>query len=265
MMKFYRGFRNTLAASIALWLLVAVGSRVVHAQLNCSGGLLNCPGTPTGTGVAVLQTSPTLTSPAVTGVETITGSGSATYPLVVTYSGGTRTGKIYIDVNGPGFFTEVGAAFGIYLDENQNRVSIRANSTFEDALINQDGSLTMRTGITAGTAVTAGATSTTTITTANFQFRGNSILKDGFPTCSGGGCAIIAASINSVGKLTTTTTGAADITVTFSANFNNAPSCFADNQTTGNLLRATTELVGSFHLQGVTVSGDTLGWFCAGN
>src|SRR5437773_4899412 len=52
-----RPMRNSLLL-VAL-LLVALPAQ---AQLNCSGGPLNCPGAPTGTGVAVLQTSPTITT-----------------------------------------------------------------------------------------------------------------------------------------------------------------------------------------------------------
>lgn len=116
-----------------------------------------------------------------------------------------------------------------------------------------------------GTTVTAGATSTTTITTAAVQMRGNAVLLDGTPTCSGGGCVVLANSINSAGSVSTTTTGAADITITFSANFQHAPVCLGDNATTGNLLRATQEAVNGFHLQGVTAGGDTLGYVCIGN
>lgn len=119
--------------------------------------------------------------------------------------------------------------------------------------------------VTAGVTVTAGTTSTVTITTANLNFRGNSVLKDGLPTCSGAGCVVVANSINSAGRVTTTTTGAADITITFSTAFTNAPVCTTDNETTGNLLRATTLAAGSFHIQGTTVTGDTLAWICFGN
>lgn len=115
-----------------------------------------------------------------------------------------------------------------------------------------------------GTTVTAGSGSTTALVNAAFQMRGNAVLLDGTPTCSGAGCALTAGSINSSGSLTTTTTGAADITVTFSANFANAPTCVVNNNTTANLLRATTLAVGSFHIQGTTVAGDTLSWWCGG-
>src|SRR5437773_10412472 len=62
-----RPMRNSLLVLILL--LVALPAQ---AQLNCSGGPLNCPGTPTGTGVAVLQTSPTF----VTGVTLPAGTAS---------------------------------------------------------------------------------------------------------------------------------------------------------------------------------------------
>lgn len=118
-----------------------------------------------------------------------------------------------------------------------------------------------------GTGITVGvqATSSATFTPTGIGFRSNAMLSDGTPTCSGGGCVVTANSVNSVGSVTTTTTGSADITITFSAVFQHAPVCLGDNATTGNLLRATQELVGSFHLQGITASGDTLGYICLGN
>lgn len=120
-------------------------------------------------------------------------------------------------------------------------------------------------GTSTGVTVVSGATSTVTITTAKLQMRGSTVLSDGLPTCSGAGCVMGATSTNTAMNFTTTTTGAADITVTFSAAFSNAPSCFANNDTTGNLLRVTTVVVGSIHVQGVTVAGDTLRVGCFGN
>lgn len=254
-MKFYAGLRNALAISIALWLLISVGERSVHAQLNCSGGPLNCPGTPTGTGIAVLQTAPTLNG-------TVGIAGGISFA-----SGGATIANPSLQNNSDGLLLVGGVTNGV-----RGATADVMTQLWQVGNAGNWGILKFPTanafdvaGTIAGTSVISGATSTVTITTANLQFRGNAVLKDGTPTCSGGGCVVLANSINSAGSVSTTTTGAADVTITFSASFQHAPVCLGDNATTGNLLRATQEAVGSFHLQGVTASGDNLGYVCIGN
>lgn len=124
-----------------------------------------------------------------------------------------------------------------------------ADNAFPSGSTTNRWSNTFSTGITATTYSTSG---------------GTAIIKTSTPSCSGAGCVVISGSIDSAGKVSTTTTGAADITITFSGNFGHAPACFANNDTTGNLLRITTTAVGSFHIQGVTVNGDNLSWGCFG-
>lgn len=84
------------------------------------------------------------------------------------------------------------------------------------------------------------------------------------PGCSGGGCSIVGHSSDSFGRVTTTTTGAVSITITFGSGFTNAPACSANNETTGNLIRATSVGTGSMILVGTTASGDTISWTCGG-
>lgn len=94
---------------------------------------------------------------------------------------------------------------------------------------------------------------------------GVTIISTGTPSCSGAGCALLAASQNSSGKVTTTTTGAGtDITITFSAAFNNAPACVASNETTAGVVRAISTTT-TVHLIGTTVNGDSLAWWCGGH
>ena len=66
-------------------------------------------------------------------------------------------------------------------------------------------------------------------------------------------------------NFTTTTTGAMDVTLTFSSNFANAPSCYANDDGTGVLQAATSAAVGSVHIKGTTVSGNTIRGGCIGN
>ena len=214
----------------------------VGAQLNCSGGPLNCPGTPTGTGVVVLQVAPTIT-------------GAANLSGAVNFSGVNQM----LQLSGHNFVQ--GDATFSYFYGGTSGVQIRKSDNSTAWFTLDDSGIAVFPGAT----VTVGVTSTITIGTAKLQMRGNAVLLDGTPTCSGGGCVVLANSINSAGSVSTTTTGAADITITFSASFQHAPVCLGDNATTGNLLRATQEAVGSFHLQGVTASGDTLGYVCIGN
>jgi hypothetical protein len=175
-----------------------------------------------------------------------TGTASNGSDILWTAAGGATIGQVVANHNGSGGSTMV--------------MGTRTNAgSYTDKLtISSEG-------IISGTTVTVGVTSTVTITTANLQFRGNDVLKDGLPACSGGGCVMGATSTNTSMNMTTTTTGAVDITVTFSNAFDNAPSCFANNDTTGNLLRVTTVVTTSIHVQGVTVNGDTLRVGCFGN
>lgn len=92
---------------------------------------------------------------------------------------------------------------------------------------------------------------------------GSVVLKLNTPSCSGAGCVLVTGALDSTGKVTTTTTGAASIAITFSTAFSRAPACVAVNETTANLLRATSTTT-TVTLAGVTVSGDSLAWTCLG-
>lgn len=243
-----KAFAYFLAVMTILTCAMSLG-----AQLNCSGG--TC--------------SPLFAQVGSVGAPSYSFVGFPTSGLYSRSGGRVITAVAGADIAGAASFGWGADAF--YLDlANADIVMARASAGVMD-IKDSTGACCGASAINVGTGtstiggpVTVGATSTVTITTAKVSMRGNAVLLDGKPTCSGAGCTMGSTSINSSGTVTTTTTGAADITVTFSASFQNAPVCLADNKTTGNLLRATTEAVGSFHLQGVTVNGDTLGWHCIG-
>ena len=272
--NFWDGLRNAIIPTILLWLLIGLAVQVIHGQLNISG---NPPlpvaygGTNVATGdnttTSFLQTT---SLPTFQGILLTGASQKSVNSLDTTFTNaGTLNGLLHFtssndaaDVRGMTFSGAI--AFGRHIGIKPNVDTLtfghhNGATNVDDLTIDTSGNLT------AGLAVVAGVTSTVTITTANLQFRGNDVLKDGLPTCSGAGCVMGATSTNTAMNMTTTTTGAADITVTFSGAFDNAPSCFANNDTTGNLLRVTTVAVGSIHVQGTTVSGDTLRVGCFGN
>lgn len=133
--------------------------------------------------------------------------------------------------------------------------------------IRAETSLQLLIGSTTYFSITSGGTGTYSGSLGAITFAtsgGKAIISTGAPTCSGAGCALGAAAQNSSGKVTTTTTGAADITITFSVAFANAPACAASNETTANLLRAISTTT-TVHLIGVTVNGDSLAWTCVGH
>ncbi len=212
-------------------ILISLCWHEAKSQLNCSGGLLNC---------------------VTTAANTIyKGSGTGLTASSMTDDGTTlATTEIFRNTSANGL--SIGGDGGL------NRIQWTSGQL---QVLNSANSAAATLGLSF---ITSGG-SATTIASGSVQMRGNAVLLDGTPTCSGGGCVVLANSINSAGSVSTTTTGAADITISFSANFQHAPVCLGDNATTGNLLRATQEAVGSFHLQGVTASGDTLGYVCVGN
>lgn len=80
-------------------------------------------------------------------------------------------------------------------------------------------------------------------------------------SCTGSGCAIQAGSMNSVGTVTTTTTGVATITIAFSITATNGSSCQAQNETTANILKPTSTTT-SLVITGTTVAGDKISYQC---
>lgn len=273
---------------LALLILLLISPLRLVAQLNISGnpplpvsyggtGAATLTGIVTGNGTAAMTatltpTITTLTTTNITGPSGIVSfvNGAVSQEIDV-YGTTTGTHYVYLSHNG------TGAALSNYQDEpisigpnNAARWSFRASAEGYDLIptANATSSLcssSLKCLNVTGVSVTSGVTSTVVITTANLNFRGNSVLLDGLPTCTGNGCVMAAASTNTSMNMTTTTTGAVDITVTFSTAFAHAPSCFANNNTTGNILRATTVVAGSLHIQGVAVAGDTFSVGCFGN
>ena len=258
------GLRNGLIAGLLLWVLIILTGHS-FGQLNISGdpplpiaygGTAGATATAARAALsaAVLGSNGDITSlTGLTAAPSILGSGDQV--MVVRSSSGDGSTAGY-ELRGAGTNADW------MLITNRSDLTGAPDSV---CLYKLAGTTGCKFIVTDGAAVTTGVTSTVTITTANLQMRGNDVLKDGLPTCSGAGCVMGATSTNTSMNMTTTTTGAADITVTFSAAFDNAPSCWANNDTTGNLLRATTVAVGSIHVEGTTVSGDTLRVGCIGN
>lgn len=242
---------KTLRFALLTIILVTLCWVGVNAQLNCSGGWIGCLAITAN----LVNTSGSLDT--VQGIQT-----TSTPQFIRLGLGTTPSASNPIRINGDAC---IGSAADTYCfgDVGGGVLSFARGSSYP-------AGFTFSTSGVGGIFV-SGATTTFSvgsavgITDAKVMVRGNAVLLDGTPTCSGAGCALTAGSINSAGSTTTTTTGAADITITFSANFDHAPSCFANNDTTNNLLRITTVAVGSMHIQGVTVAGDTLRWVCIGN
>ncbi len=106
--------------------------------------------------------------------------------------------------------------------------------------------------------------SVTIATSGAIRSAGARIISVNAPTsCAGSGCAIVSGSSNSFGKVTTTTTGAASIVITFSDSFTTAPACTVQNETTANILKPTSTTT-QLTIAGTTVSGDSLVWNCGG-
>lgn len=88
------------------------------------------------------------------------------------------------------------------------------------------------------------------------------VYSGGAPSISGDG-TLNTGSKDSAGKVTSTTTGAASIVVTFSTAFQNAPACYTTNETTANLARAISTTT-TVTIVGTTVTGDVLSYGCIG-
>ena len=233
--------------------LVLVGTvQQTTAQLNCSGGPLNC--------YANLVWD-------ITNSRLGIGAGASapSYRLQVTDTIANNLIARFENTNATnGYGVDIVTAAN---DATRYTLGVFGAGSRQDLAVFSNGGVVVGTGASPGVGVLVvnSGGSSVTIQQASIRMHGNSVLLDGLPTCTGGGCAMAATSTNTSMNMTTTTTGAVDITVTFSAAFSNAPSCFANNDTTGNLLRVTTVVVGSIHVQGVTVAGDTLRVGCFGN
>lgn len=88
------------------------------------------------------------------------------------------------------------------------------------------------------------------------------VYSGGAPSITGDG-TLNTGSKDSAGKVTSTTTGAASIVLTFSTSFQNAPACFANNETTANMIRATSTTT-QVTIAGTTVTGDVVSYGCTG-
>lgn len=97
---------------------------------------------------------------------------------------------------------------------------------------------------------------------SNFKTGANNLYISGTPSISGDG-TLNTNSKDSAGKVTSTATGAASIVLTFSTAFQNAPACFANNETTANLTRATSTTT-QVTLAGTTVTSDVISYTCIG-
>lgn len=73
----------------------------------------------TGAGGVTAQTIATTSLTAVA-------AAAASNPIIATYLGGTRQGRIYVDANGVGFFGELGTGSGLYVNEAAVTTGVRA-------------------------------------------------------------------------------------------------------------------------------------------
>ena len=76
------------------------------------------------------------------------------------------------------------------------------------------------------------------------------------------GCTSITGN-DQAGKLVSDTTGAESCAVTFARTWTNAPACVVTNETTANVMRATSTVSG-VTLAGTTITGDVLAYMCLG-
>lgn len=90
----------------------------------------------------------------------------------------------------------------------------------------------------------------------------NSFFNSGTPSVGGNG-TIVTNSTDSAGKVTSTTTGVATITVTFAGTFINGTSCTANNNTTANIVRSSSTTT-ILTIVGTTVTGDVISYQCLG-
>lgn len=144
-----------------------------------------------------------------------------------------------------------------------------ASAIFNEPNITATGTVTLASNVyiadapTEGTAnyalfVASGQTSMPTLALVG----ATSTLRSGTPVVTGNG-TLVANSINTAGKVLSTVTAAATITVTFSSAWTRAPSCVSNNETTANLTRSSaTPTV--LTIAGVTVTGDSISYVCLG-
>lgn len=83
------------------------------------------------------------------------------------------------------------------------------------------------------------------------------------PGISGCTATIDADATDAAGKVTSGTSGACSATLTFATAYSKAPACVVTNETTANLIRATSTVT-TVVLAGVTVSADVLSYVCVG-
>lgn len=86
--------------------------------------------------------------------------------------------------------------------------------------------------------------------------------KSGTPGIAGN-ATLNTGSKDSAGKITSTGTGASTAVLTFSSAFTRAPACFVMNETTANLVRATSTTT-TLTINATVVTGDSLSYICIG-
>ena len=197
------------------------------------------------------------------------------------------------DKMGFGFVTEDGTRIFLgdgfiggdrVLSGTAQSLIIKSESGQIDTTNQNAGTLTLSSGRATGSGTgaveihttTAGASGTADrLPTAKWRIRGNGdilglttahVIHGGSaPTVSPTNCGTspTIAGRDEGFRVTVDATASLSCVVTFAVAFTNAPACVANNETTGNLLRATATTT-TVTLIGVTVSGDTLTAVCRG-
>lgn len=264
--------RNMKSKIVILAFLLLALPALAQAQCISSGGQISCviPGaTVTGTGTSqvvtlaggmVLNANVTIngTGPGVAGGGLIIGSNSATKgsfwsngvtPSTTNYALSASSantvvnspsgGSVILSINDGPSGSQVDFNAGVFYPDTDNNIAF-GKITNRWSSVNAVGVL------------------------VNSVANSNAIVTESYipPTsCSGGGCALSTGSLNSVGTLTTTTTGPATITVNFSITATNGSACQVQNETTANILKPTSTTT-ALVITGTTVSGDKLSYQC---
>lgn len=166
-------------------------------------------------------------------------------------SGATRPRTAYIGTSLVMGANNTGSG-AIRLANNTFLTTARSNNTTGMNVIGIDDNNLLRIGSTA----------------ANLQYSFTDstgspvVIGMGTPTVTGDG-TIVTGSQDSMGKVTSTVTAAATITVTFATAFTLAPACVSNNGTTANLTKSSSTTT-VLTITGTTVSGDSISYICLG-
>lgn len=235
----------------------------------------------TGTGLSVFATGPTLTAPvSVTGVVgssaiTVTGATqTSSFPVFdatqtwnngATVFSGIKLAVTNTASNGNSALIELivgGTQQFVVRPDGTTLIGASSAGSLRAGTLNLGGIVTgtVGTGWDIGTA----GSCATAANCRDLRIR-HLVVSGAVPTLDTGcGTGTLATgSSDGSGKITTNTTGACTIVLTFGTAWTRAPSCSVNNETTANLSRSTTTTT-TATLTGTTVSGDVWSYHCIG-